>query len=534
MQGRKELTKAVRGRYEIAGRNEKILILDEFVKTTGYHRKHALRLMNQVKTPVPKTEARRIYDEAVREALTVVWEAGDRMCGKRLKAALPGLVVALEGHGHLNLAAPVRAKLMAVSPATIDRLLQPIRESAGRKRRRPRKPNSIQRKVPIRTHRDSDKLAPGFFEVDFVVHNGGIMPGSCVHTFTLTDVCSGWTECFALVARQQMLVVEALELICPQLPIPMLGFDSDNDGAFLNEAVYEYLKKHNLKQTRSRPYKSNDQAWVEQKNGSVVRHFAGYDRFEGLSDTMALARLYKHVRLYVNYFQPSFKLKEKRREGAKVKKFYHLPKTPCNRLLDNPTVSEEIKASLLKTRSLLDPVNLLHRIREAQAALKTPRKCIGTDLEQFLKQLSVLWKDGEVSPVHRVQAKTKTPRTYRTRLDPFESSWVIILGWLATEPELGAREILIRLEKELPEQYSTRHLRTLQRRIKDWRHQQARALVYAGASSLTNIEMANAETPSLQTDKDEGYGQSCGQQPNEGAPDHSFNHSPRGCEPVGV
>ena len=240
MQTRKELTAAVRKRYAGASRPEKITILDEFVKTTGYHRKHVLRLMRESSAPKAGPQPRRIYDLAVVEALTLVWEAGDRICGKRLKVALPCLVRSLEAHGHLTLDPDVHDRLLAISPATIDRVLAPVRAAGGRKRRRRKKPNAYQRQVPVRTHDGASKLRPGYFEVDFVVHNGGVTPGSCVHTFTWTDVGSGWTECVALVARQQHLVAESLDLLRPHLPIPMIGFDSDNDGAFLNETVVEY------------------------------------------------------------------------------------------------------------------------------------------------------------------------------------------------------------------------------------------------------------------------------------------------------
>ncbi len=478
MQTRKELTRVVRKRYKGASRAEKTRILDEFVKTTGYHRKHVLRLMSHEPTLKPRAEPKHVYDAAVREALTLVWEAGDRICGKRLKAALPCLVRSLEGHGHLKLDISVRERLLAVSPATIDRLLEPARAGAGRKRRHRKRPNRIQRKVPVRTHSGASELAPGYFEVDFVVHNGGVTPGNCVHTLTLTDVCSAWTECFALVARQQMLVTESLELIRPQLPIPLLGFDSDNDSAFMNDTLFAYCKAHGIEQTRSRPYKKNDQAWVEQKNGAVVRHFAGYARLEGLEATRALSRLYESVGLYVNYFQPSFKLKQKRREGAKVIKTYHRPSTPCDRLLDDERVDEQAKQCLRDHRERLDPVQLLHNIREAQAALKAiPDAPQTQSLDRFLEHLSVVWRDGEANPIH--QREPKPERKWRTRKDPFESTWSEISTWLEQQPDAAAKDLFLRLQLEHPDQYSHSQLRTLQRRVKEWRHTKARELVMA-------------------------------------------------------
>lgn len=269
----------------------------------------------------------------------------------------------------------------------------------------------------------------------------------------------------------------------------MLGFDSDNDSAFMNETLFDYCKAHNLEQTRSRAYKSNDQAWVEQKNGSVVRHFAGYDRFEGLEATTALSRLYQHIRLYVNFFQPSFKLKEKRREGARVKKFYYPPATPCDRLLGDERVSEQAKEKLRERREQLDPVELLHQIREAQADLKNmPNSARSKSLQEFLATLPKLWREGEASPVH--QETPRKTRTWRTRKDPFDSTWPKILGWLEEQPELAAKEILLRLQLETPDLFTSAQLRTLQRRVKDWRHSRARELVHvsfaAGNLASTN------------------------------------------------
>lgn len=491
MATRMEITAAVRKRYRSAKTAEKTRILNEFVETTGYHRKHALRLMNSEPNKTAGKTTKRIYDEAVRQALTLVWEAGDRMCGKRLKVALPSLVTSLEGHGHLVVDAEVRQRLFAVSPATIDRILEPVRERAGRKRQRRKRQNAVQRQVPVRTHQDADKLVPGYFECDFVVHNGGITPGNCVHTLTMTDVCSGWTECVALIARQQTLVVEALDLVRPHLPLPLLGFDSDNDSAFMNETLFDYCKAQGLVQTRSRPYKKNDQAWVEQKNGAVVRHFAGYARFEGLATTRALSHLYQSVRLYVNYFQPSFKLKSKQRIGAKVKKLYYPPATPCDRLLSSDHVSEQAKQRLRERREQLDPVGLLHKIRNAQAALTaTENELIKTDLEEFLTQLPTLWHEGEANPVHKPKAKTE--RTWRTHKDPFEASWDTIVSWLEAAPDLAANEILQRLQSEEPDKYSAAQLRTLQRRVKSWRHKKARALIFAScADSTLTFEQTN-------------------------------------------
>jgi hypothetical protein len=160
-------------------------------------------------------------------------------------------------------------------------------------------------------------------EADLVAHSGTTVKGSFVQTLTLTDIATGWTECAPLLMREQKLLTEVLSEIRQRLPFALLGFDTANDSVFMNETVKTYCEDTSVVFTRCRPYRKNDQAWVEQKNGAVVRPAVGYRRYEGLDATAALARLYSSLRLFVNFFQPSFKLADKIRDGAKVRKKYH-------------------------------------------------------------------------------------------------------------------------------------------------------------------------------------------------------------------
>lgn len=319
---RTEVIAALHQRYQSAAKREKTRILDEFVAVAQCHRKHAVRLLssgNEAPKPNVPVAGRRVYDEAVREALIIAWEAADRICGKRLKAILPSLVEAMERHGHLALAPRIRERVLSVSAATIDRILAPVRNEAGRRKRR-RVKKKMSHQVPTRTFADWDQPPPGYLEIDFVAHCGGSVSGRFIHSLVATDVCSGWTEAIPLLAREQSLVVAGLEAIERQLPVPMLGIDADNDGAFINETLLDYCQDKRIEFTRSRAYHKNDQAWIEQKNGTIVRRFVGYDRYAGPIAGQALAHLYAAIRLYVNYFQPSFKLLDKTRVGAKVNK----------------------------------------------------------------------------------------------------------------------------------------------------------------------------------------------------------------------
>src|SRR5438270_2854977 len=271
---------------------------------------------------------RRIYHEAVREALIVVWEASDRICGKRLRPLLPTLVEAMERHGHVQLAPEVRTRLLAMSAATIDRALRDIRQQAGTATRRRAAPSAaIRRSVPVRTFADWTDPPPGFVEAELVAHSGPTAKGSFVQTLMLTDIATGWTECAPLLVREQGVLTKVLDEVRKLMPFPLLGFDSDDDSVFINETVRDYCQAANIAFTRCRPYRKNDQAWVEQKNGAVVRRIVGYRRLEGLEAAAGLAKLYATTRRFVNFFQPSFKLAEKEREGAKVRKRYHPPAT---------------------------------------------------------------------------------------------------------------------------------------------------------------------------------------------------------------
>lgn len=500
MATRDELVVVLRERYARSGRAERGRILDEFSAVTGFHRKHAMRLLgggqpNQQRGPRPR---RRIYDDAVREALIVVWEASDRICGKRLRPLVPIMLEAMERHGHLQLAPEVRTGLLAMSAATMDRALCDIRGQArGRTRRHAAPSAAVRRSVPVRTFSDWGDPAPGFVEADLVAHSGPTTRGSFVQTLTLTDIATGWTECAPLLVREQRLLTEVLTEVRKRLPFPLLGFDTDNDSVFMNETVRDYCLAAGIAFTRCRPYRKNDQAWVEQKNGAVVRRIVGYRRFEGLAAAAALAELYVSVRLFVNFFQPSFKLAEKTREGAKVYKRYHPPATPYQRLMADPRASEEVKRQVEAQRTELDPVRLLSDIRAVQQRLveiaDTPEMVAAIEqppLEQFLTGLRTAWQEGEVRPTARPKQKAKR---LRRRPDPFAAVTAQLHSWFEAEPWRTSRELFERLQAEQPGAYGDGQLRTLQRRLKGWRREVAHRMVF-GATAASEMTQGDAAT----------------------------------------
>ncbi|HEV2583887.1 MAG TPA: DDE-type integrase/transposase/recombinase [Ktedonobacteraceae bacterium] len=370
---RRELLAVVAPRYRAARGEERSRILEEFVASTGYHRKYALSVLNH---PITKGTARkkrvrpRQYVFAVQQALVTCWRATNGICSKRLAPYLPELVRVLEQHGELHLEAQTKARLLALSPATADRLLQAERTRAKPHGLGTTKPGTLLKSaIPIRTFAEWDEAEPGFTEIDLVVHCGTTTRGEYLHSLTVTDVATGWTECVALRNRGQQSVFQALVLARGHLPFPLRGIDSDNGSEFINAHLLRYCQDEQLTFTRSRPYKKNDQAYVEQKNWSIVRQLVGYERYESLSAYEALCALYEVVRLYVNFFQPSMKLLTKERIGSKIKKTYDPAKTPYQRVLESEQVSEEIKACLRQQYATLNPVALLRQMQRLQAVL---------------------------------------------------------------------------------------------------------------------------------------------------------------------
>lgn len=385
MHERKTVTKALAKQYRRAAKKEKGRLLDQFVEATGYNRVYAARLlrnfgMRRAIGPGVVVEASlrgrrtgprpRDYGPEVLAPLKKIWKIQDCVCGKRLAAALPEVLSRLLAFGELRVSKRVAGKLMRISPATIDRLLKPEREKTALKHRGGTKPGTLlKNQIPVRTFADWDEAQPGFVEVDLVGHGGGSGYGEFCQTLNVTDVATGWTEQRAVATKAQRYVFEALQTLRQRLPFPLRGLDSDNGAEFINHHLYDYCVQEGITFTRSRSNRKNDTCFIEQKNWSIVRHFAGYGRYESPEALACLNELYAVLRDYVNFFQPSMKLVEKARNGAHVTRRYDKPTTPYHRLLASPDVAPAVKRQLTRHYQTLNPAALHRTIQRLEKKL---------------------------------------------------------------------------------------------------------------------------------------------------------------------
>lgn len=375
--GKRELLKAVHPRYLTASKSQKGRILDEFVAATGYHRKYAIHLLlhGPPKRSKTKRGRRLTYGPDVVAALAQVWEVSGHLCGKRLHPFLPELVEVLERHRELRLAPETRDQLLRMSVSTIDRRLKRAREGVGARGRTTTQPGTLlKHSIPVRTFADWNEQRPGFLEMDLVAHCGDTTAGEFMHTLCAVDIETRWTEPVALPNKGQKATFEGIQTLRQRLPFPMLGIDSDSGAEFINHHLVRYCREEHITFTRSRPYKKNDQAHVEQRNWTVVRQIIGYARYESPEALKLLASIYEDLRLFVNFFQPVMKLTHKTRVGSKVRKSYDTAQTPYQRVLASGDVDQADKDRLTDHYNSLNPAALKRRIDGGLSKLwKIPR-----------------------------------------------------------------------------------------------------------------------------------------------------------------
>ncbi len=360
-----EYLKSIYGRYQQANKIEKQLILNEFCRVCGYHRKHAIRKLNgPAPSDKPKNQHRaraETYGKQSRRVLLAVWEAAGYPWSVRLKALLPLWLPWIQQR--FKLSTEVEKQLLAISPRQIDRVLAPHKRKLSKRIYGRTKPGTLlKHHIPIRTD-NWDIQQPGFVEIDLVSHSGNSADGEFIFSLNMTDIFSGWVETRALMGKGQRGVVAALDEIVADLPFALCAIDCDNGSEFINYHLMAYCDAHHLQFTRGRPYKKDDNAHIEQKNWTHVRKLMGWDRYDNQRALTAMNDFYHHEwRLMMNLFQPSVKLIKKVRVGSRLTRKYDPAQTPLDRLLHGQDINRTPLASLQHLRTTRDPFELAKHI----------------------------------------------------------------------------------------------------------------------------------------------------------------------------
>jgi hypothetical protein len=375
-------------RYQRADRVTRSALLDEVARVCGYHRKYAIGLLSRPtppKPPVRRVPRRRpTYGEGVIRLLAQVWEASGYLCGQRLKAALPHWLPWLRRRTAVTPAGA--AQLLRISARQIDRRLRDRKRRIKRRLYGTTRPGSLLKHlIPLKTdHWDVTK--PGYLEIDLVSHSGASAAGEFLHTLDCVDIHTTWVERQAVLGKSRHGVVQAMTTVEAQLPFPLRGVDSDNGSEFINDHLLAWCQARpagrQVQFTRSRPYKKDDNAHVEQKNWTHVRKLVGWERYDSAEALAALNALYVDLRLLQNLFQPSMKLVRKVRVGSRLIRRYDQPQTPFERVKACPEADPAKVAALQRVQESTDPFALSQRIDRhlerlwalATRATRTPRE----------------------------------------------------------------------------------------------------------------------------------------------------------------
>lgn len=362
-------------KYWKSKRKAKIQLLTDFCDFTKYNRKYAIKLLNN---PIPAKWKRyktreKIYGQDVIEPLLILWRADNEICGERFHPFIPTLLPKMIELGEIKVNLEVQEKLLAISLGTVKRIIRRTKRISVIKIGGTTKPGSILKKqIAIRYGRWTD-TDPGWCETDTVAHCGDNTGGEFIYSLDVIDICSGWSEQAAIWGKGEMATKQQMDVIRNRLPFKLLGLDPDNGSEFINWQMFRYCKKNGITLTRSRPYHKNDNAHVEQKNYTAIRQLVGYHRLEKREQQDILNDLYANEwRLYLNFFQPTMKLKEKIKDtGAKktTKKYYEA-KTPYQRLGEHEKISQEQKDMLKSVYESLNPVILQAEIKRKLELIK--------------------------------------------------------------------------------------------------------------------------------------------------------------------
>jgi len=366
-QSKRDYLRSIYPRYRQAGRKEKTVILEEFIRVCGYHRKHALRLLNG---PLPSKKLQRpwsprppTYREHTIRILAKIWEACGYLCSQRLKAALPHWLP--WGKQRFDLTPELQRQLLAISPRQMDRRLQERKRILKRRIYGTTRPGTLLKQmIPVKTNH-WDVTQPGYLEIDLVSHSGASGAGEFLQTLDCVDIHTGWVERRVVMGKGQDAILEAMTHVEKNLPFPLRGIDSDNGSEFINYHLFTFCQRPrgtSIQFTRSRPYKKDDNAHVEQKNWTHVRKLLGWDRYDSPEALQAINALYDDLRLFQNLFQPSMKLIAKIRKGSRLIRRYDTPKTPLQRVSERKEADPQRALALKRAARTSDPFEMSQRI----------------------------------------------------------------------------------------------------------------------------------------------------------------------------
>jgi hypothetical protein len=365
MRARNQYLGTLLERYLKADKRQKGLLLDEYCRNTKQNRKYVIRKISQMAFGPPRVRKKRraFYGREERVAMEAIWKVFDFPCGQRLAPLVRAELERLRELKELDISEHTAQKLLRISPATIDRLLRSKKQEWNDRRRyASRGANLISKKIPLRMT-DWETARVGYVEMDLVLHCGVSTDGEYIHSLSTMEICSGWWEGEAVMGRAQIRIFNALKEIRERSPFGWLGIDCDNDNAFINNQLYKYSQDQQLEFTRSRPYRKNDNAYIEQKNFTHVRKPLGYLRYDTAEELAVIQDLYRHeLRLYKNFFQPVMKLVRKERVGGHVKRVYDTPKTPYQRLIESNQIAPQVAKELQQLYLSLNPAELKRRI----------------------------------------------------------------------------------------------------------------------------------------------------------------------------
>jgi len=359
---------SMRYKYHDVSKVEKSKILDELCDLFGYNRKYLLQFFNCLtrKKYIARGSKRKYDSKQLLRPLQNIWLATDQMCSKKLKVAIPQWLPFYDTVYNKPLSDNIKQQLLQISPATIDRLLKPHKAKYKKHGLVGTRPGYLlKNQIPIKTDH-WDVTTPGFMEADTVAHCGNSIAGDYVWSITLTDICTCWTEIRATWNKGSTGVMEQIKNIENSLPFPILGFDCDNGSEFLNwHLIHYFTQEKQVQFTRSRPYRKNDNAHVEQKNWTHVRNLFGYDRFDNLLLVDLMNDLYSNEwSLYQNHFIPTLKLLEKEKINSKYRRKYEQPKTPYQRIIESSSIDIAIKERLEQIHEQLNPFLLKKTIEK--------------------------------------------------------------------------------------------------------------------------------------------------------------------------